>query len=79
MTPHELTAHRACSLGMRAELNVLEANSDHASRVPKHHLQPKSELLTKEYSHSPELAVWSEPCHVPSAQPAALAWRNILF
>jgi len=24
MTPHELTAHRACSLGMRAELNVLE-------------------------------------------------------
>lgn len=29
--------------------------------------------------HFPELTVWSELCHVPSAQQAALAWRNTLF
>jgi len=29
--------------------------------------------------HSPDLMVWSELCYVPSAQPAARAWRNILF
>ena len=29
--------------------------------------------------HSPELTVWTELCHVSSAQPAALAWRDILF
>jgi hypothetical protein len=25
------------------------------------------------------LTVWSKLCHVPSAQPAAPAWRNMIF
>jgi hypothetical protein len=29
--------------------------------------------------HSSELTEWSELCHAPSAQQAALAWKNILF
>ncbi len=144
MAPHELMALEACSIGIRADLNASEVNSDHASGVLKHCLQQKNELHAKEklrqkrilqevyrkhfpdvplavppcqlpkeipckadpkrasvnkvFSraieahdlerdatqrgcnfHSPELIVWSEPCHVPSVQQAALAWRNILF
>jgi hypothetical protein len=48
MAPHELIAPEACSLGIRAELKGTEANSDHASRVPKHYLQQKNEIVTKE-------------------------------
>ena len=48
MAPHELIAPEACFIGIRAEQNALEANSDHASRVPKHYLQQKNELLTKD-------------------------------
>ena len=144
MPPHKLIAPEACSIGIRAELNACEADSDHASRVPKHYLQQKNEFLTKDKSrqkcileevyrkhlpnvplalppfqlpneipsqadpkrapvnivffspteprgferhatqrgcnfHSPELTVWSELCHVPSAQQPARAGRNILF
>ncbi len=144
MAPHKLIALEVCSIGIRAELNASEVNSDHASRVLKHCLRQKNELLAKEKlrqkrireevyrkhfpdvplavppcqlpkeipckadpkpasvnkvfsraieardlerhatqrgcnSHSPELTVWSELCHVPSAQQAALAWRNALF
>ena len=144
MAPHELIATEACIIGIRAEQNAREANSDHASRIPKHCLQQKDLLLSKDklrqrcileevyrkhfpkvplallpfqlpkeiprkadskrasvnlvFSrsteereferhapqrgcnfHSPELTVWSEPCHVPSAQQAALAGRNNLF
>ena len=144
MAPHELIAPEACFIGIRAEQNALEANADHASRIPKHYLKQKNELLTKDklrqkcileevlrkhfpnvplalppcqipndipsqadpkrapvnlvFSrlteardferhapqrgckfHSPELTVWSELCHVPPAQQAALAGGNILL
>jgi hypothetical protein len=144
MAPHELIAPEAFSIGIRADLNASEANSDHASRLPKHYLQQKNERLTKDklqqqrileevnqkhfrnvppalpprqlaneipckshpkrasvnlvFSrsieghdferhatqrgcrfHSPELTVWSELCHVPSAEQGARAGRNILF
>ena len=48
MAPHELIAPEACFIGIRAELNACEANTDHASRVLKHYLQQKNELLTKD-------------------------------
>ncbi len=141
MAPHELIASEACFIGIRAELNACEANSDHASRVLKHYLQKKTELRTNNnlrqrcvleeayrkhfpnvppalppfrlpnkipsqadpkralvnivfsrptktrdierratqrecHFHSQELTVWSKLCHVPSAQQAALPWRN---
>ena len=144
MTPHGLIASEACFIGVRAEQNVCEPNTDHASRVLKHYHQQKNGLLTQDklqqkcileevngkhfphvslalppfplphdvpspldpqrapvnlvFSrpmeardcarhapqrgcefHSSELTVWSELCHVPSAQQAALPWRNILF
>ena len=144
MAPHELVASEACFIGIRAELNACETNSDRASRVPEPYLQEKNRLRTKNklrqncifeeayrkrfpdvplalppfrlpneipsqadpkrapanivFSrstkardierratqrgcnfHSPGLTVWSELCHVPSAQQAALPGRNILF
>jgi hypothetical protein len=144
MAPHVVIAPEACFIGMRADRNACEADSDHASRIPNHYLQQKNELVTKDklrqkrileevykryfpdvplalppchlrieisckadskrvsanivFSrpieardferhatergcnfHSPELTVWTELCHVSSAQPAALAWRDILF
>ena len=33
MAPHGLIAPEACFIGIRAEQNAPEANSDHASRV----------------------------------------------
>jgi len=66
MAPQELIAHEACLIGIPADRTVCEANTDHASRVLKHYLQQK-------------LTVWSELCHAPSAQQAALPGRNILF
>ena len=47
MAPHELIAPETCFIGIRAERNALEANSDHTNRVPKHYLQQKNELLAK--------------------------------
>lgn len=144
MAPHELIAYEACFIGILAEQNAPEANSDHARRIPKHCLQRKDLPLSKDKPrqrcileevyrkhfpkvplallpfqlpkenpsnaaltrvpvnivrsrptgahdferhasprgcnfHSPELTVWSEPCHVPSARQAALAGRNNLF
>jgi hypothetical protein len=144
MAPQGLIASEAYFIGIRAEQNSPEANSAHASRIPKHYLQQKNEPLTKDKLrqkcilgevyrkhfpqvqlallpfqfpkenpsnadptrapvnivlsrsteardferhapqrgcnfHSPELTVWSEPCHVPSAQQAALAGRKNLF
>ena len=144
MIPHGLTPLATCFIGIRAELNAAQVNSDHTSRVLRHCLQQKNELLAKEKLrqkrileevhrkhfpdvplavppcqlpkeipcktdpkrasvnklcsraiqardferhatqrgcnfHSPELTVWSELCHVPSAQQAALVWINILF
>jgi len=49
MAPQELIALEACSIGIRAELNASEVNSDHASRalaVPPCQL-PKKELPCK--------------------------------
>ena len=48
MAPQELIAPEACIIGIRAEQNALEANPDHASRLPKHYLQQKNERLTKD-------------------------------
>jgi len=79
MAPLELITRKACCIGIRAERGVPEANSDHPGRVPEHYLQQKNKLLTKANFHSPELTVWSKLCHVPSAQPAAPAWRNMIF
>ena len=48
MAPHDLIALEAGSIGIRAEMNAPEATPDHASRVLKHCLQQKNELLAKE-------------------------------
>lgn len=48
MAPHNLIAPEACFSGIRAELNAGKANTDHASRVPKHCLEQNNELLTKD-------------------------------
>ena len=47
MAPLEPIAPEACFIGIRAELNVCEPNTDHSSGVPKDYLQPKNEFLTK--------------------------------
>jgi hypothetical protein len=144
MAPHELIAPEGCLVGNRAEGKACESSANHASRVLKHYLQQKNEILTKDElrreciieevcrkhlsdvplalplcqlpnnipskadpkralvnivvscpseardverpatqrgcnSHSPELTVWSELCHVPSAQQVALPGTNTLF
>jgi hypothetical protein len=144
MAPQGLIESEACFIGIRAEQNAPEANSDHASRIPKYCLQQKDLLLSKDKLrqrcileevyrkhfpdvplalppfplpidipskadatraptnivpsrsteardferhatqrgcnvHSPELTVWTELCHVPSAPQPVLAWGNVLF
>ena len=52
MAPPELIERKACCIGIRAELNVLEANPDHPGRAPEHSPPQKSKLSTME--NSPE-------------------------
>jgi len=144
MTPQGRIAPEACFIGIRAEGDACESNTDHASRFLRPYLQQINGLLTRDKLrqkcireevcgkhftnlppalllfqfpkanpcnadptrapvnvvlsrpteapdlerhasqrgcnfHSPELKMWSELCHVPSAEQAGLAERNINF
>ena len=48
MAPQGLNEPEACFIGVRAEQNGREADSDRASRVPNHFLQQKHALLTRD-------------------------------
>ena len=95
MAPQELIAPEACFIGIRAEQNAREVNSDHASRVPRHYLQQKNELLTKDKlrqkcileevhrKHFPDVPLALPPFHLPKEIPCKAdpkrASVNIVF
>jgi len=82
MAPRELNTAEVYSIGIRAELDACEPYSDHASRVPKHYLQPKNQFLARDKLRQKSIlkvVKRSERREVPRAPQAARAGENILI
>jgi hypothetical protein len=82
MPPHGLIAPEACFIGIRAEQNAFEANSDHANRIPRQYLKQKNRLLKRDNlrrkrildeaprKHFPDVPLALPPSHIPNGIPS---------